>query len=72
MATVQTPPSSRTKRWRRRLSATGATLAGLFGAARRTRSYGLVPLIAALLLLALLAAALSLAGPLAPFVYPVL
>ncbi|MBN8265346.1 MAG: hypothetical protein J0M21_11890 [Xanthomonadales bacterium] len=64
--------SSRRQRWRRRLRATGATLSSLFGAARRTRSYGLAPLIAALLLLALLAAALSLAGPLAPFVYPVL
>lgn len=62
----------RLTRWRWRLNAIGSSLSGLFGAAHRTRSYGMLPLITVLLILALIVAALSLAGPLAPFIYPVL
>jgi len=60
------------KKWRRRFGAVGGTLGGLAEAVYRTRSFALTPIIVVLLALALIAAALALAGPLAPFVYPAL
>lgn len=59
-------------KWLWRLRAVIASILAVARSTWQTRSFDLTPVIVALILLAVLLAFVSLSGPIAPFVYPIL
>lgn len=59
-------------KWLWRMKAVVASILAVARSTLKTRSFDLTPVIVALILLALLFAFVSLSGPIAPFIYPIL